>query len=117
MLNHVTEKKSENKLGQVRALKKPPSASLKNAVYDLSKPHTVHKSGIGRPAYDPRAVTLLILRQFYVNKTDRATNWIKKELNLTQIPDRRTLNRYRKRITPKYLSNLNKLILGQMGAG
>jgi len=62
--------------------------------------------------------------ELYVNKTDReyqnylkSTDWIKKELNLTQIPDRRTLNRYRKRITPKYLSNLNKLILGQMGAG
>ena len=109
MLNHVTE----NKLGQIRALKKPPSAPLKNAVYDLSKPHTVHKSGIGRPAYDPRAVTVLILWQFYVNKTDRATDWIKKELNLTQIPDRRTLNRYRKKITPEYLSNLNELILGQ----
>ena len=64
MLNHVTEEKSENKLGQVRALKKPPSASLKNAIYDL-----------------PKALTVLILQQFYA---DRATDWIKK-LNLTQM--------------------------------
>ena len=55
-----------------------------------------------------------------MNKTDRdyqnylkSTDWIKEELNLTQIPDRRTLNRYRKKITPEYLSNLNKLILEQ----
>ena len=84
--------------------------ALKNAVYTLPEPYTVHKGGRGRPAYNPKAVTVLILWQFYA---DRATDWIKKELNLTQIPDRRTLNRYRKKITPEYLSNLNKLILEQ----
>ena len=95
--------------------------ALKNAVYTLPEPYTVHKSGRGRPAYNPRAVTVLILWQFYVNKTDRdyqnylkSTDWIKQELNLTQIPDRRTLNRYRKKLTPEYLSNLNKLILKQI---
>jgi len=31
----------------------------------------VHKGGRGRPAYNPKAVTVLILWQFYVNKSDR----------------------------------------------
>ena len=94
--------------------------TLKNAVYDL--PETLHSpQRRSKVAYDPRAVTVLTLWQFYVNKTDRdyqnylkSTDWIKQELNLTQIPDRRTLNRYRKKITPEYLSNLNKLILKQI---
>ncbi|WP_456449910.1 transposase [Palaeococcus sp. (in: euryarchaeotes)] len=66
----------------------------------------MHKSG----GDNPKALTVLILWQFYA---DRATDWIKKELNLTQIPDRQTLNRGQKKITPEYLSNLNKLILEQ----
>ena len=95
--------------------------ALKNAVYTLPEPYTVHKGSRGRPAYNPKAVTVLILWQFYVNKSDRdyqnylkSTDWIKEELNLTQIPDRWTLNRYRKKLTSEYLSNLNKLILKQI---
>lgn len=95
--------------------------ALKNAVHALPEAYTIHNGGRGRPDYNPKAVTVLILWQFYVNKSDRdyqnyikSTNWIKEELNLSQIPDRRTLNRYRKKITPEYLSRLNQLILKEI---
>lgn len=78
--------------------------------------YTVHKESRGQPKSSDNP----LLWQFYANKSDRnyqnhlkSTDWIKEELNLNQIPDRRTLNRHRKRITPEYLSKLNKLILEQ----
>lgn len=77
--------------------------------------------GPGKPCQSPRGLTLLAILQDYTGMTDRgfegflaANGWLVELAELDSPPSRRSLYRYRKRLSREWVQELNTSIIDML---
>lgn len=98
---------------------------LKELVFALPPLWTPRKKkgGPGKPYQDPRGLAFLAVMQEYTSETDRnyegwvkANPWLVELAGLDYPPSRRSVQRYRSRMTKEWLDELNTSILKVLGS-